>query len=238
MKQKHKKVVLLIMVCLVGISMVTYSAKSQTRINELEKNRDKIAAQRVRPTNDYHDVDVTQAAGADIIINGDIEMIQNGILEKNAYEDINDLMKQYYAAKLSNKIVKFEHLVNSTDYINIKDNGRRTKYIESYENITCYTRQGLQENSFIVYVYHETKFKDIKTVAPGLDRFYVKLRDNKEPYIFFGDVDKKTTRYFKETDETEEVLDLVSKVNDKYAKAVAKDSKLHEFKLKLEEPVG
>jgi uncharacterized protein YeeX (DUF496 family) len=219
--------------------MVTYSAESQTKIDENQRNKIKIAAQKVSPNNEENnDPNVTETTGVDTIINGDIEAIENGILEKNAYNDINELMNQYYAAKLKNKINEFEPLVNSTDYINIKDNGRRTKYIEEYQNITCYTRQGLQENTFIVYVYHETKFKDIKTVAPGLDRFYVKIRDNNKPYIFFGDVDKNTTRYIKETDETEEVLGLVSKVNERYEKAVAKDGKLHEFKLKLEEPVG
>ncbi|HAQ40759.1 MAG TPA: hypothetical protein DCM73_07975, partial [Clostridiales bacterium] len=214
MKQKYKKVILLITVCLAGICMVNYSAQSQTKIDELQKSRAFTTTQLVRPTNENNNAKVTQGAGADTIINGDIEAVQNGILEKNAYEDINKLMKQYYAAKLSNKMSDFEPLVNSTDYINIKDNGRRTKYIESYDNITCYTRQGLQEKSFIVYVYHETKFKDINTVAPGLDRFYVKLKDNNEPYIYFGDVEKETIRYMKETDETEEVLDLVSKVNE------------------------
>lgn len=238
MKLKYKKILLLIAICIIGVKMVTYSAESQIKIDEMQQNKKTTSQKLNHADKQNNDTSTAEITGADVIINGDIEAIQDGILEKNAYENINKLMEQYYAAKLNNNISDFEPLVNSTDYINIKDNGRRTKYIENYENITCYTRQGLKENTFIVYVYHETKFKDIKTVAPGLDRFYVKLRENKEPYIFFGEVDKNTTRFIKETDESEEVLDLVSKVNERYEKAVAVDSKLHEFKLKLEEPVG
>lgn len=238
MKLKYKKIVLLIGTCIIGVNMVVYSANSQTKTAQSQKNKYMINAQKTDPENDESgNTFDANLANQDTIIEGDIFTIANGILEKDAYENIDNLMKQYYIAKLKNKLSDFEPLVNSTDYINIKDNGRRTKYIEAYQNITCYTRKGIKDNTFIVYVYHETKFKDIKTVAPGLDRFYVKLKDDR-PYIFFGEVDNATTRFIKETDESEEVLDLVSKVNERYAKAVEKDSKLFEFKMKLEEPVG
>lgn len=239
MKLKYKKIILLIAICMLGTKMVTYSVESQLKINEAKQNK-KIIPKKLSHDGNQDTViyPTTELYDTEAIIDGDIEAMQEGILEKNAYESINELMKNYYTAKLNNTISGFEPLINDTNYIDIKDNGRRTKYIENYENIICYTRQGLLENTFVVYVYHETKFKEIDTVAPGLDRFYIMLGENEEPYIYLGDVDQSTTRFMKETDESEEVLNLVSKVNEKYKKAVAADSKLKEFKLKLEEPVG
>lgn len=239
MKLKYKKFMLLVTICIIGAKMVTYSADNQTRAVEIQQNKSKVNSLKVNQDKEIHEESaLIEANKADTIINGDTFDVIDDMLEKNAYEEINTLIKAYYEAKLSNKSRDFEPLVNSTEYINIKDNGRRTKYIESYQNINCYTKKGLEDNSFIVYVYHETKFKDIKTVAPGLDRFFVKLNDDHKPYIFLGDMDQSDSRFINDTDNSEAVLDLVAKVNKIYEKAVEKDSKLYEFKLKLEEPVG
>ena len=76
-------------------------------------------------------------------------------LEENAIAAVNELMNNYYTALADGDIEKLELL---RDYI--KDTTKlqiieKSNYIERYDNITCYTKAGLEEDSYIVYVYQD-----------------------------------------------------------------------------------
>ncbi len=242
MKLKYKKMVFIVSMCAMGIGMVTFTMKGEAEKQTADAKKSDISVYEeqladILTSNIQAELlpeenkTTVQAADTGTVS----EVIAVSPLEKDAYDEINNLIEKYYKAKLKNDIEAFKPLVNDTDYINVKDNERKGKYVEDYKNISCYTRKGLVEGSFVVYVYHEMKFTGIKTLAPGMDRFYVKTNNNGKPYIYFGDIDDKTERYLKEADESEEVMELVYKVNEKYRKAAADDSVLNEFKLKLEE---
>ncbi len=246
MKLKYKKMVVMISMCTMGIGLVTFSVSrpSDKSTTEVERTVDDI---------------VTYKAGINIgIINQDImsaillpsltptptDIPQTqeertaevtDVLEKNAYEDINKLIKNYLNAKLSKNIDKFKPLVNNVDYIDLTDIERKTKYIEAYKNITCYTKKGPEEGSFIVYVYHEVKFTSIDSLAPGMNEFYVKKDGNGDSYIYLGEIDDETEQYLNDVRDSDEVMNLIYDVNEKLQQVVKNDSGLGEFYLKLEE---
>ena len=58
-----------------------------------------------------------------------------------------------------------------------------SEYVENYQNIKCYTKPGLDDKSYLVSAYIEIKFKDVDTLAPGLDFFYVTTNKDGELYI-------------------------------------------------------
>jgi hypothetical protein len=165
----------------------------------------------------------------------DIVSSQSEPLEKDAYKNINKLIKNYLNAKLSKDIDKFKPLVNDVSLIDIADIKRKTKYIEAFKNVTCYTKKGPEEGSFIVYAYHEVKFTSIKALAPAMNEFYVKTDEKGDPYIYVGEIDKAMEQYFDEVRSTDEVMDLIYSVNEKLQQARKDDSTLDEFYLKLEE---
>ena len=41
-------------------------------------------------------------------------------------------------------------------------------YVQDYQDVTCYTRKGLTEDSFVVYVTYDVKFNRVDTLAPGI----------------------------------------------------------------------
>lgn len=50
---------------------------------------------------------------------------------------------------------------------------KMSQHIESYNNITCYTKRGPAENSYVVYVCYDIKFQNVDTMAPSLNMLYV-----------------------------------------------------------------
>ncbi|QHQ59649.1 hypothetical protein Ana3638_01595 [Anaerocolumna sedimenticola] len=244
MKLKYKKMIIIVSMSTMGIGMVTFSinykpnglptdfAKSQTSVKNISE------AAKISEENDVQSKylpTVTPSVTPEVDIIS--EAVATNVLEKDAYNEINKLIGKYYVAKLKNDIDNFKPLVNDSNLIDMEDNSRRTKYIDDYKNLACYTKKALEEGTFIVYAYQEVKFNNIETLAPGLDRFYVKTNDKGKPYIYFGEIDKNTENYINETQESEDVMKLINSVNMKYEKAAAKDSVLYEFKLKLEESI-
>ncbi|QHQ61997.1 hypothetical protein Ana3638_15390 [Anaerocolumna sedimenticola] len=246
MKLKYKKLVVMITMCTMGIGLVTFSItrpsdKSTTVVENSSDDAVKVEASL--------DTDISNASvkSASLLPSAtptptevpetkdDVAVDQADPLEKNAHKEINTLIKNYLNAKLSKKIDKFKPLVNDISYIDLKDIARKTKYIEAYKNVTCYTKKGPEEGSYIVYAYHEVKFSSIKALAPAMNEFYVKMNEKGKLYIYLGEIDNTTKQYLDEVRDSDEVMDLIYDVNEKLQKVVADDKELHEFYSKLEE---
>ncbi len=245
MKFKYKKLIMIVCTFIMGIGMIVFSTESNSNrpVSGKEKGTGNFSEYILRTVNlvssdalkaaDGLTATPTQLPERDKIS----EAVAANVLEKDAYQDINKLITEYYNAKISKKADNFKLLVNDVNLLDMEDIERQNKYIEAYENVSCYTRKGMEEGSFIVYAYHERKISGIDTLAPGMDRFYVKTNDNGKPYIYFGEVDKDNELYLKASDESEEVLELIYNVNQKYDKAASDDETLSEFRQKLEESV-
>ena len=101
----------------------------------------------------------------------------------DAYENINTLITQYYTAYAAGDITTLSSIAtpisaNEQSYI-----GLFSQYVEEYQNIKCYTKTGLDANSYLVSVSMEIKFTGVDTTAPGLDFFYVRTNDDGTLYI-------------------------------------------------------
>ncbi len=246
MKLKYKKLVVMITMCTMGIGLVTFSISrpSDKKTTVVESNDEGAIAYKAADT-DIASADIKAASilptatptptEAPEQTQEELATVKAGNLEKNAYKDINKLIKSYLNAKLGKDIDKFTPLVNNVGFIDLTDIQRKTKYIEAYKNVACYTKKGPEEGSYIVYAYHEVKFTSIDTLAPAMNEFYVKTDEKGDPYIYLGEIDKDTELYLDAVRDSTEVMDLIYDVNDKLQKAVKNDNALYEFYLKLEE---
>lgn len=150
-------------------------------------------------------------------------------LEKNAVAAINELMNNYYTALADGDIEKLELL---RDYI--KDTTKlqiieKSHYIERYDNITCYTKAGLEEDSYIVYVYHDVKLYDFDTLVPSLNAWVVYKNESGAYYIHDGELDDNAGYYFTELNMQDDVTNLINSVQAKYNEARANDEALASF---------
>ena len=115
-----------------------------------------------------------------------------------------------------------------------------SQYVDAYQNIKCYTKQGLDASSYLVSVYVEVKFKDVDTVAPGLDFFYVRTNEDGSVYIdnLYSQynlkikenaLDTSIQNLISEYEDSEDVNILQKEVQGKYDTAIASDDKLSEM---------
>ena len=93
--------------------------------------------------------------------------------ETDQYAEINTLMENYYASYASGNTGEMLEFANPISDMEKSYISMYSQYIEKYNNITCYTKTGADDSSFIVIVAFDLKYKNVDTAAPGLDCFYV-----------------------------------------------------------------
>ena len=76
-------------------------------------------------------------------------------LEQDAYPEVNELVQKYYEDMSTGDV---EGLASVEDQISEEEQNRILRsrdLVEGYQNISCYTKKGLEENSYLVFVYYE-----------------------------------------------------------------------------------
>lgn len=219
MKLKYKKMILIVSMSAMGIGMITLSLSG--------KNDEKKKEQTVT---------TTQQVSLEPVVDKEftVTMIgtpNDGVLRMDAYKAINKLVKDYMMAKASCDYEAFQELVNDPTIIDEEGLRAKAQFIEDYQNISCYTLNGLTTDAFIVYVYEDLKILNVNTLAPGMTRLYIKLDEDKKPYIYLGAVDDATKEYIENTEKNEKVAALIATVNKKMEEAVTKDADLKKFVL-------
>ena len=165
------------------------------------------------------------------------EYEQVGKLAKDADQELVTLRDNYYAAYAAGDIETLEMLAqplsdNEKDYIETF-----SAYYEDYQNITCYSAKGATDDSYMVSVCYDLKFKDVDTAAPGMDFFYVE-RDGKGNLVINNiyssynftfldqDLDANLYSLILAYEKSDEVVKLQNDVQSRYDEAVKSDEKL------------
>ena len=158
-------------------------------------------------------------------------------LEKNAYPEVNALIESFYTAWGQKDVAKMKEL---TDNFDATDEAKVTNatYIESYDNIVVYTKQGLEKDSYVVFVSYDLKFKDVKTAAPGLSELYVIKNDSGNYVIHNDDSDAEVQECIEKTRQEKDVMTLIEDVENKLNEDMASDAELKAFEEKLGKEVN
>lgn len=157
--------------------------------------------------------------------------------EENAYPAVNELVTRYLTAKQDGDIQTIRQLRN---YISTSEEIKievLSQYIDSYQNINCYTKIGPYENSYVVYVYCELKLKDYDVLSPYLITLLVCTGDDGSMYIYSGDFDSNVASYIYEISSQDDVKDLFSRVDTEYADVLANNAEFAEYKTAMKEMV-
>ncbi len=175
--------------------------------------------------NDTTDIAETAQAGTELTM----IPVPDVPLEENAVAPINELMAQYYSALADGDVDTLAGIKNYISDVERLYIEKKSNYIEKYENIVCYTKVGLTEDSYLVYAYNEAKILDIETAVPALNTFVVYKNENGEYYIYEGDLEDNVFHYFQELSGQDDVTNLCNTVQAKYNETIAEDEKLAEF---------
>lgn len=152
-------------------------------------------------------------------------------LDSERYPEITELVELYYQAKLTGDTSAIEKYVDNIEDVNMEEIKASNEYIKKYNNIECYTKAGLEDNTYVVFARYDIKFKNIETLAPGIDIFYV-IRDEETGYVFIhngatANADIKT--YVEALEQDADVIALYEEVNAAFQEALNSDASLNEF---------
>ena len=159
----------------------------------------------------------------------DVIVVPEEALEKDAYADVNNLVKQYYQALVDGDLETIHSIKNYSDEEDELKILKKSEFIESYPSITVYTKKGPEEGSFVAYVQHEVKFMNIEQTAPGLNTLYICVDENGKYYINANILDEKVVEYLKNISVQNDVVDLFNTVQVAYNDVKAQDEELSAF---------
>lgn len=237
MKFKYKKIIILITMCTMCIGLVTISLSTpkeeeiqQTVENNEKQNAtvksDKSTNEKNQETknSDKKDVKTTEETG---------KSKDESDLKANQNEKINQLIQTYLDATLACDKDTLEQVVTRIENVDMAELEAKKKLVEEYQNVECYTMDGIKEGDYLVYVYSELKFTGVDTAAPGLMRLYVITEDDETVKIQLGLQSQEIQELIEKADESEEVKKIINTVNYKLEEAINNDSTLRDFYSKL-----
>ena len=203
-----------------------------------------------KPGSSKNTEDTTVSEASDISIEGDTESGAEGStddasiepdnneynqdfsayeLQKDANPQVNELISTYFQAKVDQDAQLLYKVFGKEEDDRIEERKQQLKdeavYIEDYQDITCYTKAGMTDDSYVVYVTYDVKFRRVDTLAPGLMWCYVVKNDNGD-YIIRENVVGDEADYVASQNQTEDVRLLSTQVNERLKQAIESDSLL------------
>lgn len=162
------------------------------------------------------------------------EKKDENVLQKNAYPEVNSLIDSFYTAWGQKNVEQMKELTDSFDATD-EAKVSNASYIENYSNVTVYTKQGLTEDSFVVFVSYDLKFTDVETAAPGLSQLYVMKNDEDRFIIHNDDSNEEINAYMAEVTQDADVQALIIEVETRLNEAMDADPELKAFEEQLGE---
>ena len=166
-----------------------------------------------------------------------------GTYEVASNEEINTLITNYFNAYANGDTDTIATLATPLSDLEKSYISMYSQYVEAYQSIRCYTKQGLDDKSYLVSVYLEMKFAGVDTVAPGLSFFYVQTNDDGSLYInnaysYFNlnmlennpdaayPLDDNVKKLIDKFEKQDDVVALLADVQSKYETALSADANL------------
>lgn len=148
---------------------------------------------------------------------------------------ILEIVQKYYAAEGSKDIEALKEIV---EFLDEKDQQaiENNNVLESYNNISVYSKDGLEEGSYVVYVCYDGKLTGLDTLVPSLSGLYVRTREDGSLYIADWEDDAAVKEYFEKQNAEPDVKALVERVTAACEAAEESDPELKAYMDSLEVP--
>jgi len=155
---------------------------------------------------------------------------------------INELILDYRAAFGSGDIDALANIYNMEEVIDADIIVKTANIIKGYENTTCYIKPGDVNNTYVVFIYDELRIADIEPLIPNLDYVYVMQQEDGSYYIYRGEYDKATGKYYYSNEiqahieqliSEEDIKALYTDVNERFAKLREEYEDLENFIQKI-----
>ena len=164
--------------------------------------------------------------------NGDPYATEN--LTHDSLPEVLSLMKKYFTARASGDADTMNEIygVSGLSFTELEHEKTRlrsnSKYVQEFDNITTYVRDGATADSWLVYALADIKFHSVKTAAPMIMWCYVE-KDSEGNYHIIKDenLSEEVLQLIDVSNHSEEVRKLASSVNVKLKEALNSDEDLN-----------
>lgn len=156
-------------------------------------------------------------------------VIPEEALEKDAYPEVVNLVKQYYQALVDGDMDTIKSIKNYTDDEEELKIVKKSEFIESYPAITVHTKKGPEDGSYVAYVQYEVKFKGHDVTAPGLNTLYICTDEEGKLYINANELEDSVVEYLKSISIQNDVVDLFNTVQVAYNDVKTQNEELSAF---------
>ena len=155
-------------------------------------------------------------------------------LTHDSVPEVLSLMKKYFTARASGDADTMNEIygVSGLSFTELEHEKTRlrsnSKYVQEFENITTYVRDGVTADSWLVYALADIKFHSVKTAAPMIMWCYVE-KDSEGNFHIINDADlsENVLQFVETSNHSEEVRKLASSVNVKLKEALNSDEDLN-----------
>lgn len=151
-------------------------------------------------------------------------------LIKGGNADIEKFFSDYYVAWNSCDYSLIKTLTtDSENAIPLLDLQKETRFIDDIRDISCYIMKSYEEDAYIVYVYYEIKYVNIKTSLPRLDKYYL-VKDTDDTFkIYNTEMDEMLKTYFEDRDQDDKVKEIIQMTKEKSKEALNSDVHLRVY---------
>ena len=246
MRFKYKKIIITASFSVMLIGMVIFSTKRS--VDTKAENNKAVEVSKEAETSSSLSTDLTGSAGSNLAVSNEDNTVSSGgisaentenaqgisLLMKNAYPEVNKVVEEYLQARLKVDKDAITKLVDNVYYAGIEELPQMMKNFDSIRLIDCYTIDGPEDNAKMVYARTETKIKGIDTPASSIDGFYVRTDENGVTRIILSPLTDEIQKIIDEDVKREDVSELLSEVNTRFAHEIKSDKKLADFFTKLQ----
>lgn len=151
-------------------------------------------------------------------------------LEKDAVPELNTLLEAYLQARKDCDVAALNQTFGNS-YTDEELAGKQqslndeARYYEDFQNISCYTKPGLNPGEYVVYGNFDIKFRQAETVAPTIIVCYAK-KGTDGGYYFEQKSTGKTAEYIARMNQGKDVQMLATQVNSSLRSALESDQDL------------
>lgn len=150
-------------------------------------------------------------------------------LERNK-QDVLDVITQYYTARADKDYDTLAQIWEAyDDQTTPAQLESEDAAIESYNNIMTYSKDGMTEGSYVVYVYMDIKLTGIETLAPSLREEYLTTNADGALVVSAQDGSKELEDFLLDLQADDDVQVLIEDVNKKMKEAEEQDEDLKNF---------
>lgn len=206
-------VVLILVIGFCVVKLVT-GGSSSSQNQSSGKTESEISTEAISETEAQSVQNETAAAGTSSLVKDDAAILT--------------LVKKYYTAAAAKDYSTLETIVNPWND-EVKNSISRNDVIESYNNISTYSKQGPVENSYVVYTYFDGKVANIDTLAPSLTMLYVITDENGNLVVSDRESSQEVADYIASVSSDADVQALIADVDQKCEAAKESDPALKEF---------